>query len=157
MVESGPHLLDAALSPQRIFLTREPTKDKLLNFLIQEMGQCGEVDDVQALHAAIFTREGLMSTGIGLGIGVPHARISSVRRMVLAVAVNDHPLEDYESIDNEPVQIVFMVAGRPDQQSNYVRLLAVLSHIVKQETNRKNLLTATSPDEVYEQIRKALR
>ena len=155
MVESGPTLLDAALSPQRVFRTKESSKENLLNFLIQQMGQCGEVDDAQALHAAIFTRESLMSTGIGLGIGVPHARISSVRRMIMAVAVNDQPLADYESIDNQPVQIVFMVAGRPDQQSNYVRLLAVLSHVVKQDTNRKELLAAHSSDEIYQCIRNA--
>jgi len=156
MVESGTQLLDAALSPQRVFLTKESSKEDLLKFLITKMGHCGEVDDVKALNAAIFSRESLMSTGIGLGIGVPHARISSVRRMIMAVAVNDHPLEDYESIDNQPVQIVFMVAGRPDQQSNYVRLLAVLSHVVKQESNRKDLLSATTSEEIYERIRKAL-
>ncbi|MDF3127880.1 PTS sugar transporter subunit IIA [Kiritimatiellaeota bacterium B1221] len=156
MVETGTHLLDAALSPQRVFLTRETSKEKLLQFLVDQLGQCGEVDDVQALHSAIFTRESLMSTGIGLGIGVPHARISSVRRMILAVAVNAQPLEDYEAIDNLPVQIVFMVAGRPDQQSNYVRLLAVLSHVVKQENNRKAILSSTTPEEIYQTIRQAL-
>lgn len=156
MVESGHNLLDAALSPQRVFLTKEKSKEKLLNFLVQQMGQCGEVDDIHALHAAIFTRESLMSTGIGLGIGVPHARISSVRRMIMAVAVNDQPLPDYESIDGHPVQIVFMVAGRPDQQSNYVRLLAVLSHVVKQEQNRNDLLAARTDEEIYECIRQAL-
>ena len=156
MVETGPTLLDAALSPKRVFRTKEHSKADLLSFLVRQMGQCGEVDDQQALHAAIFTRESLMSTGIGLGIGVPHARISSVRRMIMAVAVNDQPLPDYESIDNHPVQIVFMVAGRPDQQSNYVRLLAVLSHVVKQEKNRKELLAARSNEEIYQCIRKAL-
>lgn len=156
MVETGHTLLDAALSPQRIFLTHARSKSDLLSFLVQQMGQCGEVDDQQALHSAIFTRESLMSTGIGLGIGVPHARISSVRRMIMAVAVNDAPLADYESIDNQPVQIVFMVAGRPDQQSNYVRLLAVLSHVVKQEPNRRELLAAHSAEEIYQCIRKAL-
>ncbi len=156
MAESGSHLLDEALSPQRIFLTHARSKDELLSHLITQMGQCGEVDDQEALRSAIFMREGLMSTGIGLGIGVPHARISSIRRMVLAIAVNDQPLDDYESIDNQPVQIVFLVAGRPDQQSNYVRLLAVLSHVVKQETNRQALIQAGSSDEVYEVLRKAL-
>jgi PTS system nitrogen regulatory IIA component len=156
MTESGTHLLDGALSPQRIFLTKARSKEDLLRYLITQMGQCGEVDDQEALRSAIFMRESLMSTGIGLGIGVPHARISSIRRMIMAVAVNDQPLEDYESIDNQPVQIVFLVAGRPDQQSNYVRLLAVLSHVVKVEANRQTLLQAQSPEEVYEAIRKAL-
>lgn len=156
MAETGAQLLDAALSPQRVFLTQARSKNDILSALVDGLGVSGEVNDRQALYTAIFTREELMSTGIGLGIGVPHARISSVRRMVMAVAVNDQPLNDYESIDNQPVQIVFMVAGRPDQQSNYVRLLAVLSHVVKQEAHRKSILAAKTTEEIYAYIRKAL-
>lgn len=152
----GAHLLDEALSPARIHLTRETRKDAVLEFLIQQLGASGEVGDFEALHSAIFMREGLMSTGIGLGVGVPHARISSVRRMIMSVAVNEQPLEDYESIDGQPVRIVFMVAGRPDQQSKYVRLLAVLSRIVKSEEYRSQLLGAPSPEDVYRIIHGAL-
>ncbi len=152
----GAHLLDEALSPTRIHLTEESRKDAVLEFLIQQLGTSGEVGDYEALHSAIFMRESLMSTGIGLGVGVPHARISSVRRMVMSVAVNRTPLEDYESIDGQPVRIVFMVAGRPDQQSKYVRLLAVLSRIVKESDNRERLINAGSPEDVYAMIRGAL-
>jgi len=148
----GAHLVDETLSPDRVFLTRERRKEDLLHFLVDQMGRSGDVDDMEALRSAIFMRENLMSTGIGLGVGVPHARISSVRRMVMAVAVNDQPLDDYESIDNRPVQLVFLVAGRPDQQSNYVRLLAVLSHIVKDDARRNALLSAASPDALYESL-----
>jgi len=152
----GAHLLDEALSPSRIHLTEESRKDAVLDFLIQQLATSGEVGDFEALRSAIFMREGLMSTGIGLGVGVPHARISSVRRMVMSVAVNHHPLEDYESIDGQPVRIVFMVAGRPDQQSKYVRLLAVLSRIVKETENRERLLAAATPEDVYGIIHGAL-
>lgn len=156
MTESGAHILDAALSPERVFRTEADSKEDLLNFLVTQMGLSGEVDDPEALRSAIFLRETLMSTGIGLGIGVPHARISSVRRMVMAVAVNQQPLEDYDAIDNQPVQIVFLVAGRPDQQSNYVRLLASLSHVVKDQERREAILAAETPVDIYGEIRKAL-
>jgi mannitol/fructose-specific phosphotransferase system IIA component (Ntr-type) len=76
--------------------------------------------------------------------------------MLLSVAVNDKVLPDYESIDGFPVRIVFLVAGRPDQQSNYVRLLAVLSRIVKDPARRESLLTAPNAMELYQRIRKAL-
>ena len=156
MALPGAHLLDEALSPARVFRTRETGKEAVLHFLVDRLAESGEVDDPEALRSAIFTREGLMSTGIGLGVGVPHARISTVRRMVVAMAVNDRPLEEYESIDNLPVRIVFLVAGRPDQQSNYVRLLAAISHIVKDEGNRNRLLEASTPEDTYAVIREAL-
>jgi PTS system nitrogen regulatory IIA component len=156
MPDPGAHLLDEALSPERVFMTSAPSKEELLHFMINALAQSGEVQDAEALRAAIFLRESLMSTGIGLGVGVPHARISSVRRMLLSVAVNDKVLPDYESIDGFPVRIVFLVAGRPDQQSNYVRLLAVLSRIVKDPARRESLLTAPNAMELYQRIRKAL-
>ena len=154
MSDPGAHLLDEALSPDRVFLTRAKNKEDLLHFLVDALGASGEVQDLEALRAAIFMRESLMSTGIGLGVGVPHARISSVRRLITAVAVNDALLPDYESIDGGPVRIVFLVAGRPDQQSNYVRLLAAISHIVKDPARRDGLLHASSPEDLYRKLRR---
>lgn len=142
-------LLEEALSPHRVLLTRATSKEEVLHTLIDHLADCGQVDDLEALRSAIFARESLMSTGIGIGIGVPHARISSVREMILMVAVNETPLADYESIDGTPVQLIFMVAGRPDQQSKYVRLLAVISHLVKEEERRKALLAADSPEALF--------
>lgn len=156
MSAPNAHLLDEALSPARVFQTREAEKDALLNFLVDRIAESGEVDDAEALRQAVFNREKLMSTGIGLGVGVPHARISTVRRMVVAAAINDRPLQDYDSIDNQPVQIVFLVAGRPDQQSNYVRLLAVLSHIVKDPDNRRRMWEAPTAEDAYQVIRQLL-
>lgn len=156
MSDPGARLLDESLSPERVFLTRAANKEELLHFLVDALGGSGEVQDVEALRAAVFMRESLMSTGIGLGVGVPHARISSVRRLVTAVAVNETILPDYESIDGAPVRIVFLVAGRPDQQSNYVRLLSSLSRIIKSPEHRQALLDAELPPQLYDAIRKAL-
>lgn len=156
MTDPGAKLMDEALSPERVFQTRARNKEELLHFLVDALGQSGEVQDVEALRAAVFMRESLMSTGIGLGVGVPHARISSVRRLVMAVAVNETILADYESIDGAPVRIVFLVAGRPDQQSNYVRLLSCLSRIVKDTDRRREILQAPTPEALYQALRRAL-
>ncbi len=156
MPPSGAQLLDEALSPERVFLTQARHKEELLHQLVDQMPISGEIQDIEALRAAIFLRESLMSTGIGLGVGVPHARISSVRHMVVAVAKNERPLIDYESIDGQPVQLVFMVAGRPDHQSNYVRMLAVLSRMVKDPETHASLLAASDTDSLFKAIRNAL-
>ena len=145
----GEVLLEESISPERVFLTHAKSKDELIHSLVDALFTSGEVLDPEALRDAVFAREALMSTGIGLGVGVPHARISTVRRLISAVAVNDQILPDYESIDGGPVRIVFLVAGRPDQQSNYVRLLAAISRIVKDPHRREVLLKARTPEEVY--------
>ena len=146
-------LLDEALSPARVYRTNADSKEELLDTVLNGLASCGDVDDPQALRTAIYNRESLMSTGIGLGVGVPHARISSMRNMILAVAVNQVPLADYESIDGAPVQIVFLVAGRPDQQSQFVRLLAVLSHLVKEEERRERLIGCETAEVLYKALR----
>lgn len=156
MSDSGTKLFDEALSPERVFVTRFDSKEAVLNFLIQTLWDSGEVQDLEAFRSAVFMRESLMSTGIGLGVGVPHARLSSVRRMIMAVAVNATPLDDYESIDGHPVRLVALVAGRTDQQSKYVRLLATLSRLVKDETRREHLRDATDPQTVYHLLRNGL-
>ncbi|MCC5845278.1 MAG: PTS sugar transporter subunit IIA [Verrucomicrobia bacterium] len=156
MSDPGAKLFDDALSPERVFVTRLDSKEAVLNFLIDALWQSGEVQDLDAFRSAVYMRESLMSTGIGLGVGVPHARLSSVRRMIMAVAVNETPLDDYESIDGHPVRIVALVAGRTDQQSNYVRLLATLSRLVKDETRRSHLLAASDAETVYTLLRTGL-
>lgn len=153
MASPDTSLLKAVLSPDRVYMTSASSKEDLINTMIDRLSECGDVTDLEGLRSAILNRESLMSTGIGLGIGVPHARISSVQDMILAVAVNDTPLEDYESIDGIPVRVVFLVAGRPDQQSQYVRLLAALSHLVKEESRRHQLLQAESPEAIYQVLR----
>jgi PTS system nitrogen regulatory IIA component len=157
MNDPGAKLFDEALSPERVFLTSFDHKEDVLSFLIDVLWKSGEVQDLEALRSAVFMRESLMSTGIGLGVGVPHARLSSVRSLVMAVAVNSKPLDDYESIDGHPVRIVALIAGRTDQQSNYVRVLGTLSRIIiKEESRREKIMTASEPEEVYNLLRPAL-
>ena len=62
-------LLEEVLSPRRVFQTRARSKQDILEFLINSLIDCGEVSDLEGLRAAIYARESLMSTGIGLGIG----------------------------------------------------------------------------------------
>lgn len=156
MTDPGARLFDEALSPERVFVTSFRHKDEVLHFLVDALWQSGEVQDQEGLRSAVFMRESLMSTGIGLGVGVPHARLSSVRRLVMAIAINETPLDDYESIDGTPVRMVTLVAGRTDQQSNYVRLLGTLSRVIKDESRREALLQSAEPSEIFQHLRDAL-
>lgn len=148
----GLHLLEQAISPERVLLSAASSKEELLNVLVDQVSTAKAVTDTDALRLAIHAREDLMSTGIGLGVGVPHARIDSVRDLVAAVAVNRTILPDYESIDGGPVRLVFLVAARPDQQQTYIRLLAGISHVVKDHERRERILAATSPEELLGHI-----
>ena len=141
-------LLDRVFSPQQVLLTQASCKADLLDTLLDHLKGCEEIADLEALRKAILEREGLMSTGLGQGVGVPHARILGIRNLVLGVAVNQTPITDYTSIDGQPIQIVFLIATRPDQQAEYVGLLSELSHLVKDPVRKQALIETSSVDDI---------
>ena len=150
MRSPGQRLLNKALTPERVLITDAPSKEDLLYTLVGVLGKGKHVKDVEALRHAIAEREKLMSTGIGLGVAVPHARLAAVEDISIACALNRRILPDYESIDGGPVRLVFMVAARPDQQADYVRVLATFSQLVKSESNRDTLFHAESSQALYD-------
>ena len=88
-------------------------------------------------------------TGIGLGIGVPHVRLEGVPSLSMAVGIHPTGVDDYESLDGEPVRIIVLIVGGKKQHSDYIRLLANLVAVLKDEARRQSLLSATTTDEVY--------
>jgi len=111
-----------------------------------------QVRDRAELKRAISDREKLMSTGIGMGIGLPHVRIPSVKDIVMAFGVNSRDLTDYESINDTPVRLIAMIAAHDDQHADYIRLLSHLSTRLKDSDTRERLLRAVTPHEIYDAL-----
>ena len=109
---------------------------------------CSELDAAQ-VQEAVAAREGLMSTGIGLGIGVPHVRLEGVAKLVMAVGIHPTGITDYESLDGKPVRIVVLIVGGKQQHQDYVRLLANLVALLKEEQFRAALLGQDTPEGVH--------
>jgi PTS system nitrogen regulatory IIA component len=139
----------SVLTPDRAFRLASSTKDEVLSRLVDALATAPQVGDPDELREGIWHREALMSTGIGLGIGVPHVRLDSVKDLVMAAAVSDEAIADYASLDDEPVRIVFMIAGGSDQHARYIRLLSAISSRFKNETLRRALIGATDDAAVY--------
>jgi PTS system nitrogen regulatory IIA component len=138
-----------ALDVQRCILLRNATKIEALNEMIDALATAPVVMDRQQVAAAVFEREQLMSTGIGLGIGLPHVRLASVKAPVMALGVSRAPIDDYESLDGEPVRIIVMVAAARDQHPHYLRLLYRVSTQLKDEALRERLSQAASPERMF--------
>ena len=99
--------------------------------MIGVLADSPEIRDKDELARAVFRREELMSTGIGLGLAVPHVRLASVRSMVMAVGVVPGGLADYPSLDDKPVRLVFLIAAPEGRHADYLRLLAAISSRAK--------------------------
>ena len=100
----------------------------------------------------ILEREKLMSTGIGRKIAIPHARSMAVKELKIGVYLLDNEL-DFNSIDGEPVKIIFMIAVPEMMKDEYMKVLSSISNFFRNEENRKRLLTCSSPEKVYELLK----
>lgn len=138
------------LTPQRCAIINKNVKKEVLEELIQILSQAPEVHNPKELSEAIFRREELMSTGIGLSIGLPHVRIPSVSDIVMAFGVTKGPINDYESLDGEPVRIIAMIAASQGQHTEHVRLLSQISAQLKDIETREALIKTKEAGNLYE-------
>ncbi len=141
-VFEGEGLLSRTLSPDRVLFLEDCGKENALKTLCAAVATSPLIQNEEELSDAIFKREKLMSTGIGFGIGVPHVRLSSVADVVMALGIAREPITDYSSLDEEPIQIICMVAAGSTQHPEYIRTLSVLSSRLKGEMVCKALIAA---------------
>lgn len=141
--------LENLISEDRIFILDRISKKELFDSMINTFAASPLVKNVSELHTAIYEREELMSTGIGLNLGIPHVRIKSVKDMAVAIALVRNGIDDYESLDSEPVKLVFMIVAREDQHAQHLKFLSQLSTVLKDDDFRGALLNCDSPENLY--------
>jgi PTS system nitrogen regulatory IIA component len=147
--DSNSNSIADILTPQRIVLLETKTKKEALERLIEVIAAHPAVKDKDKFAEGIFRREQLMSTGIGLGVAVPHVRLETIRELIMAVGISKTDIEDYDSLDGRPVRILFMVAAGKNQHVQYIKILGAISRLIKEEKMRNSLLDAPDPQAVY--------
>lgn len=136
------------LAPDRVGFLGAADKAGALDELCRLMSRSPHICDHRAFRLAILKREEALSTGIGLGLAVPHAKIESVTDFVLAAGVH-HKGIDFDSLDKKPVHILVMVATPIDQQREYLTLLARITALLKEERVRGDILASPDPAGVH--------
>jgi PTS system fructose-specific IIC component len=122
-------------------------KDEMIRQLVDLLASKGGVNDVAGLLRDVMARESLESTGLGHGVGLPHCRTEHVANVAVVFGRPAHPVE-YGSLDGDPVRLVFLVVSPASRESDYIKLLARLSRLLRKEEFRKALLTAQTVDEI---------
>ena len=140
--------LKGILKKELVLFSNLSKKKEKLEALIRLIDNENLVEDAEALRQSIFSREEIMSTGIGLGIAVPHARIKGVKNILIAIGINKNGIEDYESIDGTPVRLVIMIIAGEKQHKEYLKLLSQIVKILKKNSRIDHLLDAKNADEV---------
>ncbi len=144
--------LESTIAPERVILLKAANKEAAIRELAQAISQSPDVGDGEALLEAILDRERIMSTGIGLGIAIPHAKIPSVREFVVALGKSPAGIE-FNSLDGKPVHFVVMIAGPDQQQERYLQLLARITLKLKDAAVRRALNEAGSVEEILAALR----
>jgi mannitol/fructose-specific phosphotransferase system IIA component (Ntr-type) len=140
------------VSLERITWIDATDKEEFLRRLARIIGTAPEVTREEEFENAILDRESIMSTGIGLGIAIPHAKITSVKDFVIAVGISREGLS-YGAIDDQPVHIVVMIATPEREKDSYVRVLAKVVRVLKSPEVRKGLIEARDAAAVEQVIR----
>ena len=141
--------LSTLIKPDRVVRFSAPDKESALKSVCRAMASAPEIGDAPAFEKAILDREKLLSTGLGLGLAVPHAKIDSVSAFVLAVGVLEEPV-DYDSLDGKPVNIIVMIGGPADRQDTYLRVLAQVTNALKDAKRREAILAAQTPEQTVQ-------
>lgn len=137
------------LSPDRIVFLNHSTKHDALVALALNLSTAPQVKNGQELTTEILKREELMSTAIGRGIAIPHVRLASVTDLVMAVGISKTDIIDFNTIDDTPVRLLFMIAAAYNQHSYYLQTLSFFSSRLKNQELRDGLLAVETPMDAY--------
>jgi fructose-specific phosphotransferase system IIA component len=128
------------------------SKNDIIDAMVDLVAVSPKVLDKEKVHTAILERERIMSTGVGNGFAIPHGKTDAVTDIVAAFAITDEPI-DYDSLDEKPVRLVFLLVGKDNLVGPHIKLLSRISRLMNKEEFRKRLLTVTSPKEILEMFR----
>lgn len=127
-------------------------KEALISKLAEiQFGRYPGIDREEAFEG-LTEREAVLSTGIGNGIAIPHARLQSSTDITVSIGLVKGEV-DFEAIDHEPVKIIFLVFFPKEDVSLQIRFLARISRLLTHTSLKENLLSCRSAEEVIDAFR----
>jgi mannitol/fructose-specific phosphotransferase system IIA component (Ntr-type) len=140
--------MNQLLSPDRIEIALPgASKADVINALVDLLRGHEAIGNLDAVRSAIFEREKVMSTGVGKGLGLPHAKTPAAMETVGAFATTAQPV-DFGSIDDVPVRLVLLLVGPESDKSQHIKILGRVSRLISRDALRERLVDAESPEEV---------
>lgn len=134
-----------------IIVNESLDKEEALNRIILRVCEVFHISDCDSIISAIIDRESKLSTGIGLGIAVPHCRSERVQKIIMGVLLLSNGV-DYNSVDGQPVRLIFLIVSPIHDVQGHIAYLSAISHAVSDEETRLRLLNSASPDELYDNL-----
>jgi fructose PTS system EIIBC or EIIC component len=128
---------------------KNENKEDVINELVDLLKGDERVLDLEEVRKCVFEREEKMSTGVGKGFAIPHGKTNSVNDILAAFGKSETPIE-YNSLDGEPVHLVFLLVGKENLLAKHIKLLSRISRMMNNEEFRKRLVEAESKDAILQ-------
>lgn len=139
--------LSDLLTENRITDLTNTTKEEAIRELVEVISSAEQIVDKDRFLHALLERERILSTGVGLGVAVPHAKMDAVTDFVIAVGRSQQGIE-FDALDAKPVHIVVMIGASEEQKDNYITVLAKVMSILKKDQARKQVMEAKTSEEI---------
>ena len=123
------------------------SKEEIINELIDLFRNDPRVEDIDKVRSAVLDREKVMSTGVGKGFAIPHGKTNAVKEIVGAFGKIKDGI-DYDALDGNPVNLVFLLVGKDNLISTHIKLLSRISRLMNKDDFRHRLTEANTADEI---------
>jgi mannitol/fructose-specific phosphotransferase system IIA component (Ntr-type) len=132
--------------------SQKTSKQEVLAEMVGVLCDACGLENRTGILDAVLEREGKMSTGIGCGLAVPHAKIPGVGEMCIAACSVLRGL-DFGAIDKQPVYLLFLIVSPANTTGPHIRALSAISRILSDADIRKSLIQAQTPAEFYANLK----
>lgn len=123
-------------------------KEQLLHKMVDVLKEKVHTDQLEDIRNSVFEREKIMSTGVGKSLAIPHGKVESIEENYASFAVLKNPIE-YDSIDDKPVKMAFLLVGPAGENRLHIKLLSRISRLMNSGTFRETLSGCDTPGEIY--------
>ena len=130
---------------------KSKNKNSVIKELYENIKKLGLVKDEEGALKDLFAREEMGSTGIGKNVALPHAKTDAVDELIMTVGISREGIE-YGGIDEENVNIFFMFLCTMDKTQEYLKTLARISRLIREDKFREKLIKSKTPNEIVEII-----
>lgn len=141
--------LESIISEKSVVLLETTEMEDTINIMIDKALDLGKIKSKAEFLEAILEREEIVSTGIGLGVAIPHAKLKSIDNFFIILGLTKSGL-DWDAIDRKPVKAVFLIGGPENKQQEYLKIVSRIMLLVKNNEKREILFNENSYDQIKE-------
>lgn len=127
-------------------------KAEILEKMVASLENKVPEGELEKIRNAVIEREKIMSTGVGKGLAIPHGKTAGIEQTYAAFAMLKDPV-DYDAIDDQPVNMVFLLVGPQSSNSLHIKMLSRISRLMNNSDFRERLRECSTSEEIIEQFK----